>query len=81
MKRVIMLVLATLAIGTGVGFAATLGVGSDHLWAGSQTLTKGTCTLTGTTQSIDSYVDEKSPKYSFGTGTTLQTRPVSGDRR
>ena len=81
MKRVIMLVLATLAIGTGVGFAATLGVGSDHLWAGSQTLTKGTCTLTGTTQSTDTYVDEKSPKNSFGTGTTLQTRPDSGNRR
>lgn len=81
MKRVALVLVATLAVGTGVGFAATLGIGSDHLWAGSQTLTKGTCTLTGTAQSTDTYVDEKSPKNSFGTGTTIQTRPDNNNRR
>ena len=39
------------------------------------------CTLTGTTQSTDTYVDEKSPKNSFGTGTTIQTRPDNNNRR
>jgi hypothetical protein len=81
MRRVALILIATLAIGTGVGFAATLGIGSNHLWAGTQTLTKGTCTLTGTTQSTDTYVDEKSPTSSFGTATTMQTRPDSGNRR
>jgi hypothetical protein len=80
MKRVGIFVAAALAIGTGVGFAATLNVGSDHLWAGTQTLTKSTCTLTGTTTATDTYVSQASPSSSFGSGTTLVVQPNTGSQ-
>lgn len=78
MKRLLLLLVATLAIGTGVGFAATLGIGSNHLWAGSQSLTKGTCTVTGAT---DTYVNESSKSSSYGSATVLDVNPDSGSRR
>jgi len=77
-KKLVLLLVATLAIGTGVGFAATLGIGSDHLWAGSQTLTKGTCTVTGAT---DTDVDETSKTTSFGSASTLALNPDTNSRR
>jgi hypothetical protein len=82
MKRLLLLgLVATIAIGTATGFAATLNVGSHHLWAGSQTLTKGTCTLSGTGQSVDTYVNQGSSGTSYGTSTTLSTQPDSGSRK
>jgi hypothetical protein len=80
-RGLILLVVAGVAIGIGTAFAATLTVGSNHLWAGTQTLTKGTCTLTGTTQSTDTYVDEQHTGTSYGTGTTFITEPDSGKRK
>jgi hypothetical protein len=79
MKRIVLVVVATLAIGTGVGFAATLGIGSNHLWAGSQTLTKGTCTVTGA--SADTYVNESSKYSSYGSTTTLDANPTNNAHR
>jgi hypothetical protein len=82
MKRVLLLgLVATIAIGTATGFAATLNVGSHHLWAGSQALTKGTCTLSGTGQSVDTYVNQGSANTSYGTSTTMSTQPDSGSRK
>lgn len=82
MKRAILLALLVLIlVGVGVGAAATLNVGSNHLWAGSQALTKGTCTLTGTTQSTDTYVDQSRPTNSFGGNTTMLVQPDSGTQK
>ena len=82
MKRPLVLALiAATAIATGTGFAATLAVGSNHLWAGSQTLTKATCTLTGTTQTTDTYVSQSNATSSFGTGTTMLVQPDAGSQK
>ena len=80
-RKLILLVAVTVAIATGTGFAATLAVGSNHLWASTQTLTKGTCTLTGTSQSLDTYVDENKASTSFGSAATLQTAPDTNKRK
>ncbi|MES1247590.1 MAG: DNRLRE domain-containing protein [Actinomycetota bacterium] len=82
MKKILLLgVVATIAIGTATGFAATLSVGSNHLWAGTQSLTKATCTLTGTTQSVDTYVNQASANTSYGTTTTMLVQPNSGSEK
>lgn len=84
MKRVaLLLVVATMTVGIsiGTGFAATLGVASDHLWAGTQTLTKATCTLTGTTSTTDTYVNQASATSSFGTGTTMLVQPDAASQK
>jgi hypothetical protein len=79
MKRaVVLFVIATVTLGIGTGFAATLNVGSHHLWAGTQTLTKSSCTLTGTSQTTDTYVNQASPTNSYGTGATTLVQPNSG---
>jgi hypothetical protein len=78
--RVAMLLAATAALGGSVAFAATLGVGSSHLWAGSQTLTRGTCTLSGTASTTDTYVDEHAPTSSFGSATTMSVGPKMNNR-
>jgi len=80
-RRLAILLGLTLGLGCSAGFAATLSVGSDHLWAGSQTLTKGTCTLTGTASTTDTYVDERNASSSFGGSTTLLVGPRSGQRK
>jgi hypothetical protein len=80
MRRALLLILATVGIGGSVAYAATLSVGSGHLWAGGQTLTKGTCTLQGTTSTTDTYVDENSPTSSFGSATTLSVGPKTNKR-
>jgi hypothetical protein len=74
MRRIAILVVATLGIGSGVGFAATLSVGSWHLWAGSQTLTKGTCTVSSVT---DTMVAQTSPTSNLGALATMQVKPGS----
>jgi len=77
-RRVAVVLAATVGIGAGVAYAATLTVGSWHLWAGSQTLTKGTCTLTGTTQTSDTYVTQATPGGTNGSATTMLVRSNSG---
>jgi hypothetical protein len=80
MKRLLFLFAVTIAASTSSAFAASLSVGTWHLWTGSQTLTKGTCTLTGATSTLDTYVDEQSATSSFGNSTTLLVSPRSGKR-
>jgi hypothetical protein len=79
-RRLGILLAVALGLGCSAAFAATLSVGSWHLWAGSQTLTKGTCTLTGATSTTDTYVDESSVASSFGNSTTLTVRPKTNQR-
>lgn len=81
LRRLGILLAVALGLGCSAAFAATLNVGSWHVWAGSQTLTKGTCTLTGTASTTDTYVDEKSPTASNGGSTTLSVSPRSTQRR
>lgn len=81
LRRIAIVAAATLGIGVGVGYAATLEVGSWRLWAGSQTLTKGTCTVTGSTNHIDTYVSQASPTSSYGSTATMQSDPSSGSQQ
>jgi hypothetical protein len=58
-------------ISIGVAYAASLGLGSNKLFAWSQTLTKGTCNQTYTTAD-DTYVQQSSPASTAGgTATTV----------
>lgn len=75
-RTLLFVVVATIAAGSSVVYAATLGVSSWHLWAGGQTLTKATCTVTGA--QTDTYVDQASATSSFGSAATLGVVP-SGD--
>jgi hypothetical protein len=75
-RRLLVLLALTLAVTATVAYAATLTVSSWHLWAGSQTLTKATCTVTGA--QVDTYVDQSNPTASFGAAATLNLIP-SGD--
>lgn len=79
-RLVLVLLAATIVVGLGAAYAASLTVTSAHLWGGSQTLTKGTCTLQGTASTTDTYVDEQNPTSSFGAATTLSVGPKSGKR-
>lgn len=75
-RRIAVLLAATVGIGAGVAYAATLTVGSWHLWAGSQTLTKSTCTLQPAT--ADTYVTQATPGGSNGGTATMLARTNSG---
>jgi hypothetical protein len=75
-RRLLVLGALTLAVSSSVAYAATLTVSSWHLWAGSQTLTKATCTVTGAL--IDTYVEQNNATTSFGAAATLDLVP-SGD--
>jgi hypothetical protein len=70
-RRLAILLAATLGVGCGAGFAATLNVASSHLWTGAQTLTKSTCTLSGTSSTTDTYVDAKHASSNYGGSTQL----------
>jgi hypothetical protein len=78
-RRIAVLLAATIGIGAGAAYAASLSVGSWHLWAGSQTLTKGTCTL-GASATTDTYVAQGSPTTSFGSATTMLVRSNSASQ-
>jgi hypothetical protein len=80
-RRIAVIAAATLGLGSGVAFAATLSVGSWHLWAGSQALTKGTCTVTGSANITDATVSQASPTSSSGSATTMQVDPTSGSQQ
>jgi hypothetical protein len=61
----------------GVAYAASLGLGSNKLFAWSQTLTKGSCNQTSTTED-DTYVQQALPTSTAGaTATTLTISPVA----
>ncbi len=73
-RRIAILLAATVGVSAGVAYAATLSVTSWHLWAGSQTLTKGTCTLTGTAQTTDTEVVQANPTTANGSAATMRVR-------
>jgi hypothetical protein len=75
-RRLLVLLALTLGVTSSVAYAATLNVTSWHLWAGSQTLTKATCTVTGAL--VDTYVDQNAATTGFGAAATLNLIP-SGD--
>jgi hypothetical protein len=85
LRRRWIFVVAAAAIGacTAVGFAATLTVGSWHLWAGSQTVSTGTCLLTGSANqnyTTDTYVNQASAGTNYESATTLSIKPDSGSQ-
>jgi len=80
MRRLAILVAATLGVGSATAFAATLNVGSWHVWTGSQTLTKATCTLTGSASTTDTFVDE-SRTGANDTVKTMSVQPNTGARQ
>src|SRR2546423_15116507 len=64
-------------VSVGVAYAATLGLGSNKLFAWSQTLTKGTCNQT-TATGDDSSVQQLNPTSTAGgTATTLTISPIA----
>ena len=75
-RRLLVLLAVTVAVASSVAYAASLNVSSWHLWAGSQTLTKASCTVTGAL--VDTYVDQNNATTGFGTAATLGVIP-SGD--
>ena len=65
---------------TGVAYAASLGLGSNKLFAWSQTLAKGTCNQTSTTAD-DTYVQQAAPtSTSGGTDTNLTIGGAAGSQ-
>jgi hypothetical protein len=80
MTRLLVLLAVCLSVATATaGFAATLSVSSWHLWAGSQTLTKSSCTVTGA--SADTYVDEANPSAGSAGSLTIDALADGGSRR
>jgi hypothetical protein len=77
MRRLAVVLGATLGLGCSAAFASTLSVGSWHLWAGSQTLTKTQCTVTGAT---DTYADERTSSDNSAS-TTLSEQPDTNRRQ
>ena len=80
MRRLALLFIVTVFASTTTAFAATLSIGSWHVWTGSQTLTKSTCTLTGTAVTTDTYADESQSGQDNSAGTTMLVRPGAGTR-
>lgn len=77
-RRLLVLLALTLAVASSVAYAASLNVSSWRLWAGSQTLTKTTCTVTGA--AADTYTDEANPGTSNGTVAFIGSRTGAGQR-
>ena len=80
MRRFALLFVVAAAASASTAFAATLTISSWHLWAGSQPLTKSSCTLTGTSVATDTYSDENAYGDNSA-GTTLSVKPGAGSRR
>jgi hypothetical protein len=78
MRRLAIVLAVTLGVGCSAAFAATMSVGTWHLWAGSQTLTKSQCTVTGAT---DTYSDELHPTANNSVATTLAVQPDANKRQ
>jgi hypothetical protein len=78
MRRLLVLLALTLGVTSSVAYAASLNVTSWRMWAGSQGLTKATCTVTGA--AVDTFVDESNPGTSWGTQAFIGTRTGAGQR-
>ena len=75
--RVVVALGVAMTASISVAYAASLGLGSNKLFAWSQTLTKGTCNQTSTTAD-DTYVQQALPTSTAGaTATTLKISPVA----
>jgi hypothetical protein len=72
-RRLLVLLALTLGVASSVAYAASLNVTSWRLWAGSQSLTKASCTVTGAV--VDTYVDQNAATTSFGGAATLDVLP------
>jgi hypothetical protein len=81
MRRLALLFVVALVASASTAFAASLTVGSWHLWAGSQSLTKSTCTLTGTAVTTDTYADESQSGQDNSAATTMLVKPGAGARQ
>jgi len=65
LPRLAVAIVVATGTSVGVGYAASLGLGSNQLHAWSQTLTKGTCNQTSATAD-DTYVQQASPTSTAG---------------
>jgi hypothetical protein len=75
--RIVVALVVAMTASISVAHAAGLGLGSNKLFAWSQTLTKGTCNQTSTTAD-DTYVQQALPTSTAGaTATTLTISPVA----
>jgi hypothetical protein len=81
LRLLAILAAATVGVGSAAAFAATMTVGSWHLWTGSQTLTKSTCTVTGAAATTDTYVDENQGGQANDTAVTMNVQPDAGARQ
>jgi hypothetical protein len=80
MRRLAVLFAVVLSACTTSAFAASLSVTTWHLWSGSQSLTKGTCTLTGAVQTTDTYADEATNGDNSGMA-TIRVKAQSGSQQ
>jgi hypothetical protein len=80
-RPIVQLVLAMLLTGASVAGAAGVVVKTGLLATGSKTLTKVTCTLTGTSSTTDTYVNEANTSQNNGAVTSLVVQNTSGQRR
>ena len=80
MRRLAFLLVVTLGACTTSAFAATLNVAAWHLWTGSQTLTKSSCTLTGTAVTTDTNADEAQGGQDNSAAATMLVNPGTGAR-
>ena len=80
MRRLVVLLAISGAACTSSAFAATLGIASWHLWTGSQTLTKSSCTLTGTSVTTDTYADEAHAGDN-SSANTMKVAPGAGSQQ
>lgn len=78
--RLTVAVVVAMSSSVGVGYAASLGLGSKQLFASSQTLSKGTCNQTAATAD-DTYVQQASPLSTAGrTDTNLTIGGTAGSQ-
>lgn len=77
-RRFAIAIVVATGASVGVGYAASLGLGSNQLHAWSQNLTKGTCNQTSATAD-DTYVQQALPNSTAGgAATTLTISPLAG---
>jgi hypothetical protein len=79
--RTALVAAAILAGGAAVAGAHGLGVATGLLDTKTKTLTKATCTLSGTTVTTDTYVNEANKTQTNGSTTSLVIRNTVGSRR
>jgi hypothetical protein len=78
--RLTVAIVVAMSSSAGVAYAASLGIGSQMLFAWSQTLTRGMCNQTSTTAD-DTYVQQAAPTSTAGgTDTNLTIGGVAGSQ-